>query len=84
MTDSQGNTALHYASDPQLIKALIASGVSVNTANQAGFTPLHLAVTRTIPSLRCEIIQLLVAAGCHIDQPTPLGIITYTVCNIII
>ena len=70
--DSLGNTALHLAADPLLVKALIASGAAVNASNQAGLTPLHLAVRHT--TSRVEIVSLLAEAGCQLDQPTPLGI----------
>jgi ankyrin repeat protein len=70
--DSLGNTALHLAADPSLVKALISSGASVDASNQAGLTPLHLAVRHT--TSRNEIVSLLAEAGCQLDQPTPLGI----------
>lgn len=69
--DQLGNTALHLATDPNLVRALIASGAVVDASNQAGLTPLHLAVRHT--TSRNEIIQLLAQAGCQLDQPTPLG-----------
>lgn len=69
--DQLGNTALHLATDPPLIKALIASGAAVNASNHCGLTPLHLAVRHT--TSRNEIVQLLADAGCQLDQPTPLG-----------
>ena len=70
--DQLGNTALHLAADPPLVRALIASGAAVNASNQAGLTPLHLAVRHT--TSRNEIVSLLAQAGCQLDQPTPLGI----------
>lgn len=70
--DQLGNTALHLATDPHLVQALIASGAAVNASNQAGLTPLHLAVRHT--TSRNQIVQLLAQAGCQLDQPTPLGI----------
>lgn len=73
VVDLAGNTALHYASDPLLVKALIQAGAAVNVTNQGGLTPLHVTITRAGPSSRHEIIQMLVDAGCHLDQPTPLG-----------
>ncbi|XP_057380489.1 ankyrin repeat and protein kinase domain-containing protein 1-like [Daphnia carinata] len=69
--DLLGNTALHLATDPPLIRALIASGAAVDACNHAGLTPLHLAVRHT--SSRNEIVSLLAEAGCQVDQPTPLG-----------
>lgn len=70
--DLLGNTALHLATDPPLMRALIASGAAVNATNHSGLTALHLAVRHT--TSRHEIVSLLAEAGCQLDQPTPLGI----------
>ena len=91
VTDQQGNTALHLAVsavDPQLVAALVSSGPkSVNSVNQAGLTPLHIALQQQQQQQahRTEIIKILVDAGCELDLPTPLGLhchcLSYSLCH---
>ncbi|MBI9015935.1 MAG: ankyrin repeat domain-containing protein [Phycisphaerae bacterium] len=41
--DNKGNTALHLAPTPDIVKLLLEKGAKVNTVNNDGFTPLHWA-----------------------------------------
>lgn len=44
--DSLGNTALHYATSPEMTQLLLDGGVSPNVPNEGGICSLHLAVKR--------------------------------------
>ncbi len=68
MTDVQGNSLMHYAASSGNIKLLrkaIDSGLSINTANAAGETPLILAVRRNDINTVNEILKV---DGLEIDK----------------
>jgi ankyrin repeat protein len=75
--NGDGNTALHLAAQgyPQAAAALIKAGADPNCTNNAGQTPLALAVT----SGSDEVIKILIAAGADVNAEaqnwgTPLSI----------
>jgi len=73
---AEKNTALHAAlagaSDPAIIRAMVAHGADVNASAASAYTPLHVAASRG----KAELVQFLVESGARIgarmdDGKTP-------------
>ncbi|MDK2817926.1 MAG: ankyrin repeat domain-containing protein [Spirochaetota bacterium] len=69
VTNSDGLTALHLVSDPQIALILIINGADINARNRSGSTPLHWAVSRNKESLA----KLLIEFGANIDSADDIG-----------
>lgn len=70
--DSNGVTALHYASLyglPELCHILILNKADVNVANKKGQTPLHLAAL----SNKASVLRILLDNGSHINAIDAAG-----------
>ena len=75
-TDSQGNTALHWAvtnGNVECVKLLIQAGADVNIADDESNTVLIKAgtlagVDPTKRQSACSIIKLLLKAGAHVNK----------------
>lgn len=65
-------TALEYAGLPEL-KALLASGFSVDTRNYIGDTALQ-AVLRNRRQENVDVIKLLLAHGARVNDPDPISL----------
>lgn len=57
--DAAGNSALHEATDPSLVRLLVKTGADVHCINALGDTPLHVAAR----SGRDELVRTLLALG---------------------
>ncbi len=59
------------AGDPAAIAAAVAQGADVHARNEAGLTPLMVAVASSSP---VEVIEELLAAGADVDQQAASGV----------
>jgi ankyrin repeat protein len=94
LTDSEGNTALHEVSawtakvwwnddkNPYIVKALIEHHAEIDRENDAGETPLYLAIKKKVN----PVILALLTHGANLDYisscsdiPTPRSIINRSV-----
>lgn len=62
--DNMGDTALHLAEDPEIIKVLIKAGADVNAKGHEGKTPLHY----TARSNNAGKAELLIKAGAKVNR----------------
>ncbi len=67
--DRGGETALHAASTPKIVKMLLEAGADVHSISDWGKTPLHAAASKG----NAEIIQLLLAAGADVHAKDKNG-----------
>jgi ankyrin repeat protein len=69
--DSRGMTPLHHAvkySRIDIVNLLIQNrNIRVDEKNNRGDSPLHIAA-QTKPSVSPQVVEMLLAAGAHIDQ----------------
>jgi ankyrin repeat protein len=73
--DANGFTPMHYAAwheNEEVIKILLAQGVSINVKNEAGFTPLNLMCG--YPGLGVSKFSLLFKYGADIEEPNVNGV----------
>lgn len=60
--DSEQKTALHYATDPDIVRALVEAGANVNARDYQGETPFISAVAR---GSSIEVLQTFIDAGAN-------------------
>jgi len=59
--DGLGNGALHYATNPEIVKMVLAHGADPNLQNYGGDTPLHKQTWAD----RFEVVKILCDAGAN-------------------
>lgn len=74
--DYSGNTIMHYALCPELVIFLYQEGVSLDTSNKQGSTPLHIRVDNDDSA----VVQMLLLCGANPTKPNvagkcPLGLV---------
>lgn len=74
--DYSGNTMVHYALCPELVVFLYQEGVSLDTSNRQGSTPLHIRVDNDDTA----VVQMLLLCGANPTKPNvagkcPLGLV---------
>jgi ankyrin repeat protein len=79
--NNNGYTALHFASNGEVVKLLIKKGADVNTRSNKGLSPLHYVLLppsyksiKRFPTVQSnEIIRELIINGANLDLPDSVG-----------
>lgn len=68
--DYRGRTALHFARDKRMVRALTGQGVPMEARDVRGQTPLHAAIAAG----RLDVAMVLTRAGAQVDGRTRRGL----------
>lgn len=68
--DFRGRTALHFAKDKRMARALMGKGVPMDERDVRGQTPLHAAIAAG----RLDVAMMLTRAGAQVDERTHRGL----------
>ena len=68
----RGDSAIHFANNPQIVKFLLDHGADINSKNNEGITPIHYAVDRYTETAM-DILKLLLKHGADINSKDRKG-----------